>query len=425
MAENTGSRGRFKVDNPVDGDIGRALWERADAVLPGGGIYRSRSADMAGRGVVPGFIAAAEGCRVTDVDERSYIDFLGANGPNILGYGHPEIEAAVRRQMETLTSASFFPPALVELVDRLVTRFDSMGWGVVSKNGSEVVSLGARVARQHTQRRGLITFERAYHGNDPELAAAPPPGPLSEITSEVRRLPWNDPQALIDHADAHAADIAAIVLNPIDQTPMMDTAFASADFIAGIEQVRERHGIQLVFDDVRHGFRLHPEGSHKVLGLEPDLLALGKALGNGHSISALVGQDHLRAAARKILYTSTYMFEAPPMQAAMAMMEIYDRDGVFDHISAMGERLREGLVSAAEQSGHDVSYSGPDTMPTMLFKDDPKGNRQRTFAHEAAKRGAILHPFLNWNLSAAHKVQDIDETIEITREAFGATPYKA
>ncbi len=113
MVEKAGSRDRFKVDDPIDGDIGRALWQKADEVLPGGGIYLSRSADMAGRGIVPGFVSAAEGCRITDADGRSYIDYLGANGPNILGYQHREIEAAVRRQMETLTSASFFPAAQI------------------------------------------------------------------------------------------------------------------------------------------------------------------------------------------------------------------------------------------------------------------------------------------------------------------------
>lgn len=415
-------RGRYKVDHPVDGDIGRALWEKADKVLPGGGIYRSRSADMAGRGVLPGFIASATGCRVTDVDGKSYIDFMGANGPNILGYGHPEIEAVVRRQMETMTSASLFPPALVEVVERLVQRFDGMEWGVVSKNGSEVVSLGARIARQHTKRPGLITFQRAYHGNDPEFAAAPPAGPLADITSRVFRLPWNDPQALIDHARAHGDNIAAIVLNPVDQTPMTDTEFANADFISAINLVRDRHGIQLVLDDVRHGFRLHPKGSHHLLGLTPDLLALGKALGNGHAISTVVGQEHLRSAARKILYTSTYMFEAPPMQAAMKMMEIYDRDDVFDHMNDMGTRLQLGLLSAGKREGHDISYSGPVTMPTLLFLNDPDGIKGRTFAHEAAIRGSILHPVLNWNLSAAHTPDDIDETIEIASHAFAATP---
>lgn len=410
------------LDDPVDGPIGQALWARADQVLPGGGIYYSRSADFAGRGVLPGFIASAEGCRVTDADGRRYIDYLGANGPNILGYRHPEIEATVRAQAEQQTSASLFPPALVEVIERLVARVPGMAFGVVSKNGSEVVSLGVRMARQHTGRRSVITFERAYHGSDPELANRPPPGPLSEGVRDIVRLPWNDPQRLIDHCAAHGDATAAILVNPLDQNPGLPTVAPNPDFTAAMSLVQTRHGVQIVVDDVRHGFRLDPIGSFRPMDIAPDVTTFGKALGNGHAISALVARDHLRPAARKIFYTSTYMFEAPAMAAAMAMLTIYDRDGVFDHITAMGERLRAGLAKAAAASGHAISQSGPVTMPTLLLANDPGGVRLKVFAREAARRGAILHPNLNWNLSAAHKAADIDETIEIAAEAFAATP---
>ena len=132
---------------PMDRPNGRDLWSRADAVLPGGGAYFTRSADMAGRGVLPGFIAAAQGCTVTDVDGRSYVDWVCANGPNLLGYRHPEVEAAVADELTRALTASLLPPALVEVVERLVARFPPMAWGVVAKNGSEVVALAARVAR--------------------------------------------------------------------------------------------------------------------------------------------------------------------------------------------------------------------------------------------------------------------------------------
>ncbi len=406
----------------VDGPEGRALWERADRVLPGGGIYRSRSADMAGRGVLPGFIVEAEGCRVTDADGRTYIDFLCANGPNILGYRHPEIEAAARQQASKMTSASLFPKSLVEIVERLVDRFDGMEWGVVSKNGSEVVALALRVARQHTQRRLVVTFDKAYHGNDPELANAPAAGVLTDGTREVLRTPWNNPEALCALTEEHGDEIAAIVLNPNQQLPLVATVDASPEFIAAIESLRERHDVQLIVDDVRHGFRIHPYGSHRTLGVEPDMVTFGKALGNGYSISALVGRDHLRKAARKILYTSTYMFETPPMHAAMAMLDVYDRDDTFDHLQTMGARLRDGIVAAAASTGHRISYSGPLAMPTLLFEDDHDLARGRQFAREAASLGAILHPVLNWFLSAAHAEADIDETIAIAAEAFRRTP---
>lgn len=415
---------RSKIDDPIDGPLGTELWERADRVLPGGGVYLTRSADLAGRGVIPGFIAAAQGCRVVDADGRSYIDYLAANGPNLLGYRHPEVEAAADAQRSTLTTASMFPPALVDVVERLVDRFPPMSWGVVAKNGSEVVSLGVRVARQHTQRSRVIAFTSAYHGNDPELASAPPAGPLTDSTDRLVRLPWNDSRALLDHAEDHGDEIAAIVLNPLDQNPGVPTIEPTPEFVAAIEQVRDGHDVLLLLDDVRHGFRLHAGGSHQPLGITPDLLAIGKALGNGHAISALLGSDDLRRAARKILFTSTYMFEAPPMHAAMATLEIYDRDEVFGHIIRMGERLRAGIIDAAARTGHAISYTGPPTMPTLFFIGDTDRTTGRRFSREAAGRGALLHPMLNWNLSAAHTEADIDETIDIVNVAMAATPVR-
>lgn len=405
----------------VDGPNGRARWERADTVLPGGGIYATRSADFAGRGVLPGFIASAEGCRVTDVDGRTYLDLLGANGPNLLGYRHPEVEAAADAQRARQVAASLFPDVLVDVVETLTERF-AYDWGVVAKNGSDVMSLGTRVARQDTGRLGLVAFEQAYHGNAAELAGTLRPGPLADLTRDVVRLPWNDPQALVDHCAVHGDQLAAVVVNPIDQNPRQPTVDPTDEFVAAIADVRDRHGLLVVMDDVRHGFRLHPDGSSHRMGLVPDLVAFGKALGNGHSIAALLGREPQRRAARRILYTATPMFEAAPMAAAIATVAIYDRDHAFDHLEAMGTRLVDGLRAAAARAGVGVSITGPPAMPTLLFEDDPDGERQRAFARSAAQRGAILHPSLNWNLSAAHRAADIDEIVDIAAESFAETP---
>ncbi len=250
------------------------------------------------------------------------------------------------------------------------------------------------------------------------MALGPPAGPLTEITAEVHRLPWNGAQELVDHVERHADELAAIVLNPLHQSPGVATVEASADFVAAIEQVRGRHGLVLVFDDVRHGLRLDPVGSYRLLGLEPELVALGKALGNGHSISALVGTDEVRRAARKIMFTATYMFEAPPMAAAITTLDVFQRDRAFDHLEAMGRRLMAGIEAAAAEHGRRIEFSGPPAMPSLRFVDDPDGRRVRAFARVAATEGAILHPLLNWNLSLAHTEADVDRVVEIAGRAL-------
>ena len=158
------------------------------------------------------------------------------------------------------------------------------------------------------------------------------------------------------------------------------------------------------------------------MGLVPDLLCLGKGLGNGYSVSALLGSDALRDGARGIMFTSSLHFEQPPMRAAMATLDAYDNECAFEKMTRAGLRLRDGLLAAARATGHSIDCSGPPTMPTLLFENDPDRSRVVGFAREAARRGAIFHPALNWFICAAHDDSAIDEALEIARDAMGATP---
>ena len=426
MQDSGSAAGGHPPEDPsdsVDGSEGRALWRRADRVLPGGGIYLSRSARFAGSGVLPGFIAEAEGCRVRDADGRSYVDFICANGPNLLGYGHERVEAAFLQQAQKPASMNFFSPLLVELAERLVDRQPGFDWGVVGKTGSEVVTLAGRVARQATGRPVIVAFAGAYHGSDPELALAPPPvGARGARLEDVVRMPWNDAAALLELADRRGEEIAAILLNGLDQNPYQVTRAAAPEFIAAIETIRSRRGVAVILDDVRHGFRIHPGGSHVALGLSPDLLCLGKGLANGYSVSAMLGRDSLRDAVRSLVFTSSLHFEQPPMRAALATLEAYDDENAFEAMVRAGQRLREGFEQAAGAMGHALHFSGPVTMPTLLFDDDPKHERIQTFAREAALRGALFHPALNWFMCAAHDDESIDVALEIVYQALSATP---
>ena len=402
----------------VDGPKGRELWDRADRVLPGGGIYRTRSARFAGEGILPGFIERASGCRVADSDGREYIDFNCGNGPNLLGYLHPEVEEEARRQAERASLASFFPPALVQFAEALTARFQGFDWAIPVKTGSDSTGLAARVMRAATGRPLILLFKNAYHGYEPEFVARRG----EPVTAEnLRRVAWNDPEGVREFGRVEGDRLAGVIMNPLDQNPMQPTREANPEFVEAIRKLCATTRAKLAVDDVRHGFRLHPQGSHKFLGVEPDLLCLGKALANGHSTAALLGVDALREGASELFFTATYIFDPVAFQAGIKTLEIYDRGEAFERMVRAGERLKAGLLRAAEETGHRIQYSGPVTMPTFLFEDDPDNERNRCFAKEAALRGAIFHPSLNWFISAAHDDASVDEAIEIAREAFTKT----
>ena len=404
----------------VNGPKNQELWKRADHVIPGGNIYLTRSARLAGADVQPGFIEKAEGCRVTDVDGHSYIDFACANGPNLLGYRHPEVEAAVVEQAAVMDGASYFPPALVELAEALVKRNPAMDWAIPAKNGSDVVELGLRVARAATGREKIVRFVGAYHGFAPELVPGGR-GVARSTRKEVVKTGWNDVEGLKDAFLHNKDDIAAIVMNPLDQSGGIDTTKASPRFCQAIGTLCRENKTVLVFDDVRAGFRMHPMGSHIPLGLEPDLVCIGKALGNGYPVSVLLGTHDLRDAAGLLMFTASFIFGAQALRAAITVLKIYERDGVFDSLVRSGERLRKGILQAAAKTGHPVRYTGPVTMPTLLFDgDDNALSKGKRFSQEAAKRGVLFHPVLNWFVCLAHDSAAIDEAVRVAEEALDA-----
>jgi glutamate-1-semialdehyde 2,1-aminomutase len=215
--------------------------------------------------------------------------------------------------------------------------------------------------------------------------------------------------------------VAAILANPLDQSPLRTTRTLSPEMAAAIVAARDRHGLRIIVDDVRQGLRLHPEGSHHRLGIDaPDLLCLGKAIANGHATSALLGRADLKAAAAKVTFTASHVFGAVAMRAGIATLDVYQRDGVLARLESLGEQLRDGLYQAAALAGQDVEISGPVTMPTLRFEGPQGPALGRRFAFEAAQRGALFHPALNWFLSAAHDEEIIEEAVEIADAAFQA-----
>lgn len=409
-------------NSPVNGPANQALWQRADAVIPNGGMYFTRSARFAGNDVMPGFIQSAKGCRITDVDNKTYLDFNCGNGPNLLGYRHPEVEAAAAEQAGKMDLAAFFPELMPAYAERLLQWGSEFDWSVFTKNGSDSTNLAMRIMRAKRQQPYVVLFDAAYHGFGVELALADESGFDSNQTYVIR-IPWNDTQALQAVVEKYGEQLAGLVINPLDQSPARPVSEISKAMASAIARFKSKTGAYIAVDDVRHGFRLHPKGSHQQMGIEPDLICLGKALANGYSTSVVLGKQELRSAAEQINFTATYMFSSVAFCAGIATLDIYERDNVFPHLSAMGTKLVEGITQAAVAAGHhDLVMSGPPTMPTLLFSKDVKAKRARTFAANASRLGAIFHPLLNWFICFAHQEADIDEAISIAALALRDTP---
>jgi len=395
----------------------RALRDRAARVIPGGMYGHQNAASLPE--IYPQYFTRAEGCRLWDSDGNEYIDYVCGFGPNLLGYRHPEVERAAAEQAARGDCMTGPAPGMVELAERFVDLVEHASWVLFCKNGTDATTWCVTIARAHTGKRKVLRARGAYHGSAPWCTPWPD-GVLPEDREHQILYEYNDVASLNAAAEAAGEDLAAILVSPLRHDAFRDLELPDPAFARRARELCDRTSAVLILDEVRTGLRLAHGCSWEALGVRPDLSAWGKAIANGHSLSAAAGSEPLREAARRVYGTGSFWFAAVPMAASLATLEIAKRDGVVERIRRLGEKLREGIAAQAKTHGIGLRQTGPAQMPIMLFDDDSERARGNFWTSEAVKRGVYLHPWHNMFLCAAHTEADIARTLEVTEEAFAA-----
>lgn len=393
-----------------------ALQARAARVIPNG-----MWGHMATRAITPGypqFFASADGCRVTDVDGNEYIDFMCAWGPNVLGYNHPQVQAAAMAQMAAVDSGNGPTEVLVELAETLVETLDFADWAMFQKNGADATTACVTMARAGTGKRKVIVAKGAYHGAVPWCSPS-----LVGVTAEDRAhlitFDWNDLASLDAAVAAAGDDLAAILLTAFRHDVGKDQEEPSVAMLQKARAICDRNDAMLIIDDVRAGFRLDVRGSWAVYGVKPDLAAFSKAIANGWPLAAVAGNDRARDGAGKIFTTGSFWYGAVAMAAGLATVKILRDTDAIAHTRAMGERLRHGLDGIARSHGFSLRQTGPAQMPMVLFDGDADLHIANAFTVAALRHGVFLHPKHNMFLCAAHTADDIDRALQASDRALG------
>ncbi len=386
-----------------------ALFRRAAAVIPGG-IYGHTTPAATLPGAVPYFAAQGSGCRYRDVDGNEFIDFMGGYGPMVLGYHHPEVEAAADTARRLGAAFNHPTPLLVELAEKLTARIAFADWAVFAKNGGDLTTWSLMVAREVTGCPKVLKIRGAYHGA--HAWCTPGHGGLTpEDRAHIHDFPFNDVGALEALFIRHRGAIAGLILTPFHHPAFADSELPSPDFVAAANRLCREHGALLILDDVRCGFRLSIDGSHSVYGYTPDLAIYCKALANGHPISACVGRAAHKAAASRVFLTGSYWNDPAPMAAALATLAIVERDQIPRQLAARGQRFVDGFLALGRKHGIPLVASGPPAMPYVRVADDPSFMRTQQLCAAAIAEGVFLHPHHNWFMSAAHTESDIDDAL--------------
>ncbi|MBN1838241.1 MAG: aspartate aminotransferase family protein [Spirochaetales bacterium] len=425
------------------GNKSRALFERASQAMP--------------RGVTSNFrywgddktlvLKRAKGAYIWDQDDRRYVDYRLGFGPVVLGHAHPGVTARVREALEignTFAMTTEYEIQAAELIKKLggvdLVRF--------ANSGTEATMHAIRIARAYTGRSKILKFEGHYHGfHDYTLWNCYPPVPGSgyrrapvpvahssgipyQLGELVHVLPFNDEELVERRVREHWGDIACIIVEPI----MGNTAsiMPRKGYLEHLRRLCDEHGIVLIFDEVKTGFRIAKGGAQEYFRLKADLVCYAKAVANGFPLGAIGGRKEImgQIGPGMIAHGGTYAGNAVATAAAIATLEEID-GGALQRVEAHGRRLTAGIEAVAKARGLQAVVQGPPSMFGVVLTDKSEILDYRDWAasdHDTYEE-VILKLFEKgvmpdkdsrepWFASAAHSDEDADRVLEAFDEAL-------
>jgi glutamate-1-semialdehyde 2,1-aminomutase len=417
-----------------------SAFRAAREVLPGGVSSPVRAFGAVGG--TPRFIARGDGALMTDVDDNTYIDYVGSWGPLILGHADERVVAAVSKAAARGCSFGAPTESEVRLAEMVIARVASVEMVRFVNSGTEATMSAVRLARGFTGRDGIVKFEGCYHGHvDALLVKAgsgaltfgtpSSPGVPAGTTRDTFLLPYNDVDAVkrlfADRGDRIAAVLVEPVAGNIGCVPPKD------GFLSGLQEVCNQHGALLIFDEVMTGFRVAPGGAQELYGIRPDLTCMGKVLGGGLPMAAYGGRRDVMEKISPVgpVYQAGTLSGNPlAMAAGIATLEALAEEGVYATLEARSARLAAGLADAARQAGVPAYHTRVASMLCTFFTQGPvtdlasaSASDTRAYArffHAMLDRGVYLAPsqFECMFVSTAHTDELIDWTVEAAAEAF-------
>lgn len=417
--------------------------ERSLALFPGG----SNGEYGIPRGAAP-VLERGSGCRVWDTEGHEYLDMTMAWGAALVGHARAEVVDAATRQARSGANFAAVHRVAVELAERLAAISPFIERIRFVASGTEATLLCLRVARAATGRAKILKFEGAYHGQHPigvasmvrsghtALPAVDASGAGAPwVERDVLVAPYNDLASTEQILADHAGELAAVIVEPLHRCLV-----PAPGFLEGLRAATRRHGVVLIFDEVVTGFRLALGGAREYYGVEPDLVAYGKALGGGFPIGAYGGRADLMAAVDEArLPGPNYAWSAStsggnPVSAAAALatLDILSRPGVYERLFAAGANLRHQMASVLAAEGEPGFILGDGPLAQVAFSPEPvvdqrswlKADRARGRAVmlELLRRGVFLNPMgTKLYLSLDHDDAALAQFVDHFRAALRAT----
>ncbi len=336
--------------------------------------------------------------------------------------------------------------AEVELARKIVEHVPSAERVVVCNSGSEATYHAIRLARGVTGREKLVKFQGSYNGfhdsvlrnvlSRPERVGRRDPGSAGMLQASVDATlvcRYNDLED-VERAFAES-EIAALIIEPIGHNS--PGILPEPGFLEGLRAICDREGALLIFDEVITGFRHGLGGYQAACGVTPDLTTLGKAIANGFPIAAVAGRaDHMErfntTTTGDVHFGGIYNGNAVGVEAALATIEHLEEHDVHGHVFRLGDRMRSGLEAIGAEAGIPVLAGGYGSLFVLCFMEGPLRSYEDVLRNDAALFGRYRRELVargvfempeslgRSHISAAHTDEDVDRSLEASRDALRA-----
>ncbi|MDA8908828.1 MAG: glutamate-1-semialdehyde 2,1-aminomutase [Verrucomicrobiales bacterium] len=421
-------------------DLSSKLFKAAREVIPGGvnspvRAFKSVDGD-------PFFVQRARGCRIWDVDGNEMIDYVGTWGPAILGHAPSAVIEAVSHAAKEGISFGIPNRHEVELARMVRDYVPSVEKVRMVSSGTEATMTAIRLARGYTGRDKIIKFEGCYHGHVDSLLVAAGSGALTlgtpdsaGVPKDLARLtitlPFNRPDAVEEAFRLEGENIAAIILEPIPANAGL--IFPKEGYLQFLRDITEKYGAVLIFDEVMTGFRLAKGGVQELVGITPDLTAMGKVIGGGLPVGAFGGKakimDYL-APDGPVYQAGTLSGNPLAMVAGITQLKEMERHNGWARLDEIGQQFEDGVRAVLKEAGRDLTLNRIGSMFCLFFTEEEITNVDdvkksdfdafRKFFWAALDRGVYFAPsqYEAGFISLAHGPDEIEKTAEVTAEAL-------
>jgi glutamate-1-semialdehyde 2,1-aminomutase len=420
----------------------KKLFAQAQKIIPGGVNSPVRAFKSVGG--EPLFIDHAAGAYITDVDGKSYIDYVGSWGPMILGHADADVIQAVQKTAEK--GLSFGAPSLLEvqLAEKIIALMPTIEMLRMVNSGTEATMTAMRLARGFTGRTKIIKFEGGYHGHSDGLLVKAGSGALTFGVPSSAGVPidfakltltaeYNNVESVRALFAAHPNEIAGLIVEPVAGN--MNCIPPQPGFLEGLRQLCDEHQSLLILDEVMTGFRVALGGAQALYNIQPDLTCLGKIIGGGMPVAAFGGRRAIMeklAPLGPVYQAGTLSGNPIGMAAGLATLnKIGNTPRFYETLTRGTQVLLAGLQALANQYQFPFLTQQVGGMFGLFFTEQTEilNYTQATqcdnvlfnrFFHAMLKEGVYLAPsaYEAGFFSIAHDEAVIEATLQAAERAF-------